>query len=101
MRVVHRVHRNAANVRPNALPSRTARLTVGNVFVFGVADLADRRHAYNRYSSDFARRHSQLRVIAFLGNQLSKGTRASRHLSTLSRAKLDVMNLCSERYVPN
>src|ERR1035438_8801914 len=42
VRVIHRVHRDAAVVRSLAQPARAARLAQRNVFVIGVAHLADR-----------------------------------------------------------
>src|ERR1035438_8410043 len=45
MRVIHRVHGNAAVVRRLAQPARAPRLAQGYIFVIHVAHLPDGRHA--------------------------------------------------------
>src|SRR5579864_8666955 len=45
MRMVNRVHRNPAIVRPLAKPTRSSRFTNRDVFVIDIADLTNRRHA--------------------------------------------------------
>src|SRR6185436_11142492 len=60
MRVVHRVHRHAAYVRANALPTRSTSFTERNILVLNIADLAHRGPAFNRHAPHFARRHTQL-----------------------------------------
>src|SRR5205807_7223758 len=61
VRMVHRIHGHAANVRPDSFPAGTPCLTVRYVFVFDVADLAYRGHANHRHLAHFAGRHAQLR----------------------------------------
>src|SRR5215472_11019024 len=46
--MIHRIHRHAADMRSNSLPSRTAGFAVGNVFVLDIAHLPDRRPAHQR-----------------------------------------------------
>src|SRR5918998_2481265 len=45
VRVIDRVHRDAANLRPQAVPARAARLAETHVLVLDVPDLPDRRVA--------------------------------------------------------
>src|SRR5437868_11006802 len=52
MRMIHRVHRNAAVMRTFPQPACPSGFPDGDVLVIGVADLPDRRHAVLR---DFAR----------------------------------------------
>src|SRR5260370_2536666 len=52
-RVVHRVHRDAADVRPLPEPAAPARLADRDVLVIEVADLADRRVALDVDLPDF------------------------------------------------
>src|SRR5579864_2801800 len=48
MRMVNRVHRNAAIVRPLAQPSRSSRFADRDVLVIDISYLADGRHAILR-----------------------------------------------------
>src|ERR1044072_7483010 len=84
VRVVHRVHRHAANLRTQTFPARTTGLTERNVLMLDIADLAHRGSANERHASHFARRHTQLCVTAFLRHELRKRTRGARHLSALT-----------------
>src|SRR5207247_1256522 len=99
--MVHRIHRYAANVRPDSPPARASRFTQRNVFMFDVADLAHSRAAFNRNAPHFARRHAQLSVIAFLRQQLRKRSGRPRHLSAFAWSQLDVVNLRAQRNVSN
>ena len=95
----YHAHRDAANVGPQTFPARTAGLTKRNVLVLDVADLAHRRLANQRHAPHFTRRHTQLRVLAFLRDELRKRSRRTRHLPALAGTQLDVMNLRAERNV--
>ena len=63
-RVIDRVHRDAAHVRPLAQPAAAAGLADRHVLVVDVADLADGREALDVDQPDFARRHLHRRVEA-------------------------------------
>src|SRR6185436_8778148 len=56
-RVVDRVHRDAAHVRPLAEPPAPPRLADRDVLVIEVADLADRGEALHVDLANLARRH--------------------------------------------
>src|SRR5205085_2770668 len=64
VRVIHRVHRHAADVRAYAVPARAPGLAVGDVLVLDVADLTDGRVADDGHAPYLARRHAHLRVVA-------------------------------------
>src|SRR5690242_13041078 len=99
VRMVHRVHRHAPDVRAQTLPARTAGLTERNVLVLDVADLAHRRFADERNTPHFTRWHTQLRVLAFLRDELRKRSCRTRHLPALAGTQLDVVNLRAERNI--
>src|SRR5690242_4108876 len=90
-RVVHRVHRHAADVRPLAEPAAAAGLADRHVLVIEIADLADRRHALDVDLPDFARRHAHRRVGALAGHQLHRRARAARDLAALAGTQLHVV----------
>src|SRR5664279_5794560 len=62
VRVVHRVHRDAAHRRADALPALRAGLAVVAQAVFFVRDFADRGAAVDVDLAHFARAQPQLRV---------------------------------------
>src|SRR6201986_1134163 len=89
MRVVDRVHGNAADGRALALPAVAARLAELDVAVLGVADLADGRAALDGHPADFTGRHAERCVRAFLGEQLDAGARRPRDLRSATGTHLD------------
>ena len=93
-RVVHRVHRDAAHVRPLAQPAAAAGLADRHVLVIDVADLADRRVALDEDLANLARRHLDRRVVAFLGHQLHRRPGAARDLPALARASAPRCGSC-------
>src|SRR5579885_1349464 len=101
VRVVNRVHGDAADVRADALPARAPGLAVRNIFVLDVADLADGRVADDGDAPHLARRHANLRVVAFLRPQLREAASRANQLPALARSQLDVVNLRPQRDVPN
>src|SRR5438105_1420844 len=80
-RVIDWVHRHAARLRTNAKPARTPGLTPANVEVIGVADLADRRHAFEADLASLARRHLQRRKLAFFRHHLARIARRTSDLT--------------------
>ena len=91
-RVVDRVHRDAAHVRPLPEPAAAAGLADRHVLVIEVADLADRREALDVDLADLARRHLDRRVLAFLGHHLHARSGAARDLAALARPQLHVVH---------
>src|ERR1017187_9840167 len=92
VRVIHRVHRDAAIVRRLSLPSRPSRLAERHVFVVYVAHLADRCHALHQYPPDLARWQLQQRQTPFARYQLGLRTGRARHLPALARLQLDIVH---------
>ena len=70
-RVIHRIHRDAADVRPLAQPPAPPGLADRHVLVIDVADLADRGEALDVDLPDFARRHFHRGIVAFFGDELA------------------------------
>src|SRR5260370_30451085 len=84
-RMVDRVHRDAADVRPDAEPAAASGLADRHVLVIDVADLADRREALHVDLADLARRHLDRRGVAFLGDELHPRPGADRDLAAAPR----------------
>src|SRR5699024_6288607 len=74
VRVVHRVHDDAADLRAPALPAHAAGLAPADVDLLGVADLTDGGAAARVDAADFGRRHAQDGVLALLAQQLDGRT---------------------------
>ncbi len=97
MRVVDRVHRNAAVVRAPAEPPRAARLADREVLVLEVPDLADRRVAVDEDLARLAGREAHLRVVPFLGHQLRRGAGGADELPAAAPLQLDVVDRRADR----
>jgi hypothetical protein len=54
VRVIYRIHRNAAIVWALPQPARTSSFSDSDVFMIEIADLANRRHASLRHFPNFA-----------------------------------------------
>src|SRR5436190_21986361 len=91
-RVIDRVHRDAAHVRPLAEPAAAPRLANRHVLVIEVADLADRRQALDVDLANLARGHAHARVLAFARDQLHRRPRAARNLAALAGPQLHVVD---------
>src|SRR5512146_6663 len=92
VRVIYRVHGDAAVGGTDALPPIASRFADRYVLVIRVADLADSGHALGKHLARFAGRQLEQRVVAFLGDQLSLGSRRTRHLRALTRLELDCVH---------
>src|SRR5262249_38783778 len=97
VRVVDRVHRQAADRRPPALPAVAAGLADADDLVLGVAELADRRLALEQDLAHFGRGHADLRVLALFRHQLSERAGAADHLRAVPLLQLDVVDHGAER----
>src|SRR5690606_15029214 len=96
-RMVDRVHRDAADLRPTAAPAHRAGLADRPQLVVAVADLADRRVALLAYHPHFRRRHAQRHVVAFLRDDLRARTRRAHDLTALAGLQLDVVHHRAQR----
>src|SRR5690606_31299201 len=81
VRVVDRVHRNAAHRRADALIAHAARFTEVLVRVVGVRHGADSGHAFLTHQTQFARRKADLRVGTVAADELGIGARGARQLA--------------------
>src|SRR5205085_8763830 len=68
-RVIDRIHRHAADMRPPSLPAGASRLAARNIHVIDVADLADRREATVVDPANLAGRQFHQRVTGFAVTQ--------------------------------
>src|SRR5689334_635272 len=99
VRMIDRVHRDAAHARPPSAPARPSGLPVRDVLVLEVADLADRRPAGEADAAELAGRQLEQRVVAFLRHQLDRRAGAPAELSAAAFAQLDVVHHRAERDV--
>src|SRR5690242_5452015 len=98
-RVIDGVHRDAAVVRTLAHPTNAARLAERDVRVIDVGHLADRGLAVLMDHADFARGHTNLRVVAVLRHENRADTGRTDELSALALAHLEVVDRRPERDV--
>src|SRR6266404_2817493 len=99
VRVIHRIHRYAANRRTNTLPARTSSLAVSLVLVVQIADLANCRHTINCELADFARRQLDQRQVAFLAEQLRGSSRCAHQLAATAWIQFNVVHHRARRNV--
>src|SRR5262249_55433214 len=99
-RVIHRIHRDAADRRIPALPAVASCLADRDVLVLDVADLPHHRAAVHMEAPHFPRGQTHLRVIAVLGHELAVRARRARHARAPAREQLDVVHVRAERDVP-
>src|SRR4051794_37090062 len=99
-RVVDGVHRDTAGVRPLALPACPARLPDGDQARFAVADRTDRRAAVDRDAAHLRGREAQRRELAFLRDELDRGTGTAAELGARTGLELDVVHRRTDGDVP-
>src|SRR6188768_4366903 len=89
VRVVDRVHDDAADGRALALPAHAAGLAPVDVRLLGVADLTDGGAAAHVDVADLTGRHAQLRVGAVLGDELDTHPGGTGDLRAATGLELD------------
>src|SRR5690606_23712394 len=99
VRVVDRVHADAANGRADAAPAVRAGLADRAQAVLLVADLADRRAALDVHLADLARAQPQLRVRALARQQPNRRAGRTRELGALAGQHLDAVDRRADRDV--
>src|SRR5213078_3253683 len=92
VRVVDRVHRDAAHRRADALPALRAGLAVVAQAVLFVRNLADRGAAVDVDLATLARAEPHLRVRAFARQQRARRAGGARDLRALARQHLDAVD---------
>src|SRR5215467_4482250 len=98
VRVVHRVHGDAAVVRHAALPAHATGLADRDVHVIGVRHCADRRHAAAVHQALLGRVEAQDDVLAVAADDLRVGAGRARKLPTLADLELDVVHDLADRH---
>src|SRR6266704_1415921 len=96
VRVVDRIHRDAAHGGPHAAPADASGLADRFEAVLLVADLADRRAAIDVHLAYFPRTQPDLCVAAFSCKELHGRARGARQLGTSARLHFDAMNRRSD-----
>src|SRR6185437_4478399 len=92
VRMVDRVHGDAAVVRHAALPALAAGLADGRVHVVGVRHRADRGHAAAMHQALLAGIQPEDDVLAITANDLSVAAGGTRDLPALADLDLDVVH---------
>src|SRR5947209_1568506 len=92
VRMVDRVHGNAAVYRFFPEPAITSGFANRNVLMVYVADLAHGRHAVNQNFAGLAGRQFDQRVVAFFRDQLRRATGGAHHLRAFAWPEFQVVN---------
>src|SRR5262249_34523122 len=75
VRMIHRIHRHPADLRPASQPPGTAGLTQRHVRLLDISNLSDRRVTVDVHSADLAGRKTQLGPITLFDHQLRRTSR--------------------------
>src|SRR5690606_4610653 len=92
MRVIDRVHSHTTYLRALAQPTAAASLTNVNILMLRITDTAQRSTTLTMNQTNLARLQTNRRILTLTGQQLRTVTSRTHHLSTLTRAHLDVMH---------
>ena len=87
--MINGVHRDAADMRPPALPSSPSCFANGDIFMIGVSDLSDGRVTLDVDLAHFAGRKPHLRVTSLLGHELRGGAGRADELTAATPFQLD------------
>src|SRR5665647_119225 len=97
VRMVDRVHGDAAVVRQTAAPTLATGLADRRVHFVGVGYGTNRRHAAAMNEALFRRRQAQNDVVLVATDDLDVGAGRTRQLATLADLQLDVMDDRADR----
>src|SRR6185436_3849048 len=97
VRMINRIHRDAAHLWPASLPSRASGLAQRNIAVLDVTDLSYGRVAIYVDAANLTARQSKLRPVAFLGHKLRRSARRANHLRAFARPQFYVVNRRAQR----
>src|SRR5262249_47933592 len=92
VRVIDRVHRDAAIVRPTAHPALAPGLADRGVHVIRVRHRADRRHALAEDQALLARVQAHDHVVLIAADDLRIGASRARELAALAELELDIVH---------
>ena len=99
MRMVVRIHNNAAVSRTDTQPTAAASFTDADVFSINVTNLTDGCTAVDMYFTDFARRKTEQSVVALFSHQLCAGTSTTSHLAAFTNFHFHVVYGSTKRNV--
>ena len=99
MRMVIRVHYNAAGSRTNAEPAVSSCFTQGNVFMVIIANHTDGSAAADMYLAQFAGRQTEQCIISFFSHELSACTGRTNHLAAFADFQFYVVNDGTKRNI--
>src|ERR1700761_1376166 len=97
VRVIDRVHHDAADMRADALPAVAAGLAHRLVRLVGVRHRADRRHAFAAHDAQLAGRQLQLGIAGIAADQLDIGAGRAGELTAVAGLHLDIMHDRADR----
>src|SRR3989441_7704440 len=100
VRVVDRIHRDAAHGGPHAAPADAPGLADRFEAVLLVANFADGGAAVDVHLTNLARTQPHLRVAALSRKQLDRGARSARELCAPAWLHLDAVNRRADRDIP-
>src|SRR5262249_16402074 len=99
VRVIDRIHHDAANGRANAEPAFRAGFTETAEIVFAVADFANGRAAINVHFAHFGRAQSNGGIRTFASREHHRAAGAACELRALTRLEFDAVNRRTDRDV--
>src|SRR5688572_11022991 len=99
VRMVDRVHGDAADVRAATEPTLAAGLADDDILVVGVADRADRGQALARHEAQLARAQLDLGVARVLADELGVVAGRTGELAAAGLLELDVVDDRAHRHV--
>src|SRR5713101_150434 len=99
MRVIDRVHRDAAHRGTVAKPTIAARLADDDVLLVRVRDRADRGAAIGAHHAHLARGEAEQRIAGIATDQLRVGAGRACHLAALAGFHLDIVDDRADRHV--
>src|SRR5450432_95765 len=91
-RMVDRVHRLGARVRPNAAMTRAPGFAKADVDIIEIAELADRRAAFALHAAHFTAGENDHRPFAFFRAHSCDHARRANEFSALAGVHFDVMD---------
>src|SRR2546429_8211371 len=92
VRMIHGVHRYAADRGPDAPPTRAPGLSEGFILMVEIAHLANRGHAIHGKFANFAGRQLYESDLAFLAQQLRRAACRTNDLSAAPGVELEVVH---------
>src|SRR5258706_6400283 len=99
-RMIHRILGHGAAEGANATMPTPSRFAQYDIFMLGIADLANGRVAILVDSADFTRGQANLRITLIARHKSGRASGGANHVSAAARHHLDVMNRQPHRNPP-